>query len=356
MMEQKKEVQDTILKNQKKGQATKEELFAILKTIAPGTNLRTAIDGALKIGKGALIVVENESIQPLLDGGFKVNCKFTPQKLMELTKMDGAITLSKDLKRITNANVTLAPESKIKSSETGTRHKAGERTAKQTSGFVIVISERRHEVSIFYKNLKYILKNTDEILRKANEQIQLLEKHRELFDKQIEKLNLLELRNYISFNQAIKVIQKGRLILKIAKDLKQHIAELGTEGYLLELRLKEIVQGVEKETDLVIKDYTSLNLKKSKSSLENLSYHELLDNEAILKSLAFNSENQPNSIRGWRIMSKTSLPNSEIALVLKEFGSLGKIMHSRINSYNALLGEERAIKFKEEIERIKLNH
>ncbi len=355
-MNQKKEVQDTILKEPKKNQATKEELFAILKTIAPGTNLRAAIDGALKVGKGALIVVENDSLAPLLDGGFKVNCKFTPQKLMELTKMDGAITLSKDLKRITNANVTLAPDSRIKSSETGTRHKAGERTAKQTSGLVIAISERRHEVSIFYKNMKYILKNTDDILRKANEQIQLLEKHREIFDKHVEKLNALELRNYISLNQAIKVIQKGKLIQKIAKDLKLHIIELGTEGHLLEIRLKEIVQGVEKETDLVIKDYTSLNLKKSKSLLEAMSYHELLDNELILKALAFNSESPIASIKGWRMMSKTSLPNPEIALVLKEFGSLGKIMHSRITAYNSLLGEERAIKFKEEIERIKLNH
>ena len=36
----------------------------------------------------------------LLDGGFRFNTKFTPQKLVELAKMDGAIVLSSDLKKI----------------------------------------------------------------------------------------------------------------------------------------------------------------------------------------------------------------------------------------------------------------
>jgi diadenylate cyclase len=217
-----KEIQETIIpKKQNLEPVSEEEIFAILKSVSPGTSIRTALDGALKIGKGALIVIENENIQNLLDGGFKVNCKFTPQKLMELTKMDGAIILSKDMRKIIHANVLLTPDSKIKSSETGTRHKAAERTAKQTSGFVIAISERKNEITLFYKNIKYLLKSTDEISRKTLGNIQILEKQRELFDRYVSKLDRSEIRNYPSLNHAVKVIQKGRTIQKNLRRYKK---------------------------------------------------------------------------------------------------------------------------------------
>src|SRR3989344_5340032 len=111
-----REIQGTIVPKQINGsvKVSEDELFSVLKRIAPGTNLRTGLDGALKAGKGALIVFENESLEPLLDGGFKINCRFTPQRLVELSKMDGAIILDKDAKKILHSNILLTPDSKIK--------------------------------------------------------------------------------------------------------------------------------------------------------------------------------------------------------------------------------------------------
>ena len=228
-MELKKEIQETIipLPPVNHAKTTEEEFYNILKTIAPGTNLRAALDGTLKAEKGALIAVENSALHPLLDGGFKINAKFTPQRFIELTKMDGAIILSKDMKKINFANTMLAPDSKIKTVETGTRHKAAERTAKQTGTLVIAISERKKEITLYYKNKRHTLIGSEQLLRKANEHIQLLEKQRELFDRLIEKLTRLELKNYPSLNQALGVIQKGTIILKISSDLQKYIIELG---------------------------------------------------------------------------------------------------------------------------------
>ncbi|MBX4196221.1 DNA integrity scanning diadenylate cyclase DisA [Candidatus Pacearchaeota archaeon] len=355
-MDEKKEVQGTILPPAPDNtKASEDEFFSVLKTVAPGTHLRSALDGALKTGKGALIVVENEKVLPILDGGFRVNCRFTPQRLIELTKMDGAIIIAKDTKKINYANVLLTPDSKIKTLETGTRHKAAERTAKQTGTLVIAISERKNEITLFYKNIRYPLKSTDEIRRKANEHIQLIEKQRELFDRHIERLNRLELRNYPSLNQAIQVLQKGRFIQKISYDLRKHIIELGNEGTLLKTRLKEITSGVEKETNLVIKDYTNVDVKKSKILLDSLSYDEILDPDNIMKALALENPIVVSYIKGWRILSKSSLSEAEIATLIREMGSLGNAIHSNIKSYSILLGEEKAQVFKEEIERIKLN-
>jgi len=46
--------------------------------------------------------------------------------------MDGAIILSKDLKKILYANALLVPDTSIPTAETGTRHKTADRVAKQT--------------------------------------------------------------------------------------------------------------------------------------------------------------------------------------------------------------------------------
>ena len=351
---EKKEVQEKILQL-KDEEVGEKEISSILKTVSPGTHIRTAIEGALKTGRGAMIAIENGSLPPIIDGGFKINCRFTPQRLVELCKMDGAIILSNDLKRITYANAVLAPDSKIRSDETGTRHKAAERTAKQTSGLVIAISERKHEITLFYKNKKYPLRNTDELLRKSNEHIQMLETQRELFNKNVKKLNHLELRNYSNIEQALEVIQKGGLIQKIAKELKDTVIELGKEGALLKSRLKELTLGVEKETNFVIKDYTNLDLKKTKTILESLSYDEITNPENILKSLAIENSEKENRIKGWRILSKTSLPEAEIAKIVKETGSLGEAIHSGFEVFSNILGEEKARTFKEEIKKIKLN-
>ena len=55
----------------------------------------------------------------VVDGGFNINCDFSPNYLYELAKMDGAIILSEDMKRILYANTQLIPNSSISSIETG---------------------------------------------------------------------------------------------------------------------------------------------------------------------------------------------------------------------------------------------
>ena len=354
-MDLKKEIQDTIVKKENNRETTEEEFSNILRSIAPGTHMRTALDSALKVGKGALIAVENESLNNLIEGGFRINARFTPQRLVELTKMDGAIILSKDMKRINYANVTLYPNSKIKSLETGTRHKAAERTAKQSETLVIAISERKNEITLFYKNKRYPIISTDILLRKTNEQIQILEKHRDSFDFHIDKLNKMELRNQQSLSQAINAIQKGLLIQKIFRDLTRQVIELGNEGSLLKARLKEITFDVERETDLILKDYSNVPLKKVREILDELSYEEIINSENVFKSMAYETHRRLEQIKGWRLLSRTSLSDSEIALLIKEMGSLGAAINSNISMYTHVLGPQKAQEFRDDVSKIKIN-
>jgi len=352
--ETKKEIQTNLIKDNINKKIDEEEFFSVFKLISPGTNFRAGIDGALRSGRGALIVIQNDILFPLLDGGFRVNCRFTPQRLIELCKMDGAIVISKDLKKINYANVLLIPDINIKTSETGARHKAAERTAKQINGIVIAISERKHEITLFYKNIKHHIKGTDEILRKVNEHIQMLEKQRELFDININKLTKLELKNSFNLNQAMAVIQKGRIIEKISSDLKKYVVELGIEGSLLKTRLKELLVGVEKEVLFVLKDYTRQNLKKSRIILNMLTLDEIIDSNNILKCLAYEKPGQ-YPLKGWRILSKTSLNDADIAVLIKNYGILMNILKANSDEFASLIGEEKARILKEELDGIKVN-
>jgi len=323
-----KEIQKNIFeKNNQKIFVSEEEFFNVLKLIAPGTSFRTALDGALQSGRGALIVVENERIHSLFEGGFRIASRFTPQKLIELCKMDGAIIIDKDFKKINYANVLLTPDSKIKSVETGTRHKAAERIAKQAETLAVAISERKNQIVLYYKNVRYPLMDTDELLRRANEHLRFLETQKKLFNEYVEKLDDSEMKNYFDLKLAVHIIQKGRIIQKMIRDLKKYSIELGSEATLIKLSLKEILTDIEKETELTIKDYARIDYKKSSEFLKSLNYNEILVEETILKYLDYQNFHYFNeSVPGWRLLSKTSLSEKEIESLISDKGNLKKII------------------------------
>ncbi len=350
-MEEKTEKQVTIIRV-KNIEATKEEFLNILKTVSPGTSLRAAIDGIVSAGKGGLIVIENEFLQPILDGGFKLNTRFTSQRLIELAKMDGAIVLSKDMRRILYANVTLVPDSRIPSKETGTRHKAAERTAQMIGTLVIAISERRNEINIYYKDIKYPIRNKTEISRQATETLQLLEKQRELFDLNIEELNYSEINNELDLIQACKTLQKGKTMQKIIELQERTMIGLGNEAIPLKLRIKELLKGIERETDLIIKDYTKLNLNKSKKILSNLTYEKLGDIDHIILALGYEEKRDVNPIKGWRLLSKMGLSEKEIAMLLDKLQNLSSILSAKKEIFEKFFTKERIPYIIKEIEKL----
>ena len=164
-----------------------DSIIKILKLIAPGTPIRDGLENILRAKTGALLLItdNNEVLKEIVDGGFTINEDYTSSKLYELAKMDGAIVLSGDLKKILYANAQLIPSYEISTSETGTRHRTAERTAKQTGELVISISQRRSIITVFKGNDRYILEDTEAVLNKANQAIQTLEKYKKVFDSKL---------------------------------------------------------------------------------------------------------------------------------------------------------------------------
>ena len=192
-----------------------------------------------------------------------------------------------------------------------------------------------------------------EIMRRATDTLQILEKQRELFDLYLERLNHFELADELNIMQASRVIQKGKVMEKILESLEKMLIELGGDGSLLKLRIKELMRDVIKETSLVIKDYTNLSSKKTNSILETLSYDDLIDLENITLALAQNEGDKPEILKGWRFLSRTHLSEKEIETIIREMKGLRKVLNGAKEDFENLIGEEKSFILLNDIKRLK---
>ncbi|MDP2926065.1 MAG: DNA integrity scanning diadenylate cyclase DisA [Nanoarchaeota archaeon] len=311
----------------------------ILKKLSSGTGLREALNDIVSGGMGAIIVISNKNAFNVFKGGFNVNCKFTPRKLTELAKMDGAIVLSEDFKKIISANTLLVPSMEFSSMETGTRHQAAERTAKQINGLVITVSERKGSITIFYGNSRYVLQNTHELLRRATETLQILEKQKEVFNELISNLNVLEATNLVSIAEVCTILERLEMIKKMANIINEYILELGKDGIILRMRMRELTKGIEDKEDFIIKDYIS-RPARVRPFFDSLNFDELLDLENISKVLFGKSLDFSIIPKGYRLLSKTHLSKADIEILIKHFKNLDGIFSADKDILERLLKDD----------------
>ena len=342
---------------------TEDKLSRVLRMVAPGTGLRDGLENILRAKTGALIVIgDGPEVMEIAEGGFAVNADFTPANLYELAKMDGAIILNSDAKRIIAANTQLIPNLSIPSSETGIRHRTAERVAKQTDAMVISISQRRGVITIYRGNFKYVLRDLSVILAKANQAIQTLEKYRTALDTVVAQLSIVEFDEAVTLFDVAKAIQRVEMVLRVVKEIERYISELGIEGRLISMQLEELVANVEEEGLLIIRDYfTVVDDKTPEDILEMIGSwpaEDLLDLSLIARALGYPGSasilDQNVVPRGYRILEKIPrLPSPVIENLVRQFGSLQKIMNASIEELDAVegIGEVRARSIKEGLSR-----
>src|SRR3954465_4738250 len=145
-------------------------LIEALAAVAPGQPLREGLDRILQANMGALIVVgDGPDVLEICSGGFLMDAEFTPQRLSELAKMDGAIILAPDATRIARANVHLVPNPNVPTSETGTRHRTAQRAARWIDGAVISVSEDMAIIACYVGDQKHPLESIPRLLNRANQ-------------------------------------------------------------------------------------------------------------------------------------------------------------------------------------------
>lgn len=341
-----------------------EVMNQLLQMVAPGTAFRDGLDNVLRAKTGALIVVGySPEVMEVVDGGFSINCDFSPNYLYELAKMDGAIILSEDRKRILYANTQLIPDSSISSIETGIRHRTAERVAKQTGKLVVSISQRRNIITLYQGQLRYSLKEIGAILTKANQAIQTLEKYKTVLNQSFANLSALELEELVTLQEVAHVIQRVEMVIRVKMEIKKYVNELGTEGRLVSMQLEELVGGVEEDAWLLIKDYAKdaqeEKIREIRGGLRRLNSDELLDLNSIVKLLGYTGTNSGTeemaAPRGYRMLSRIPrLPAIIMNNLVDHFEKLPHILMATIEELDAVegIGEVRARTIKEGLKRM----
>ena len=331
-----------------------ETMNQLLRMVEPGTPIREGLENVLRAKTGGLIVFSSSpEVMKVVDGGFSIDCEFSPHYLYELAKMDGAIILSDDAKRILYANTQLIPDSTIASAETGIRHRTAERVARQTGKLVVSISQRRNVITLYQGNLRYALKESGAILEKANQAVQTLERYRTVFTQALINLSALEFEALVTMHEVAYVIQRAEMVLRIKNEIQRYVLELGNEGRLISMQVEELIGSAEEEARLLIKDYAKDarddKIQEIQFACQKLSSEELLDTACLIRLLGYAAlsslAEEGLHPRGYRILSKIPrLPSIIIQNVVSGFGSLSRIVFASVEELDEVdgIGEVRA--------------
>jgi diadenylate cyclase len=343
----------------------RDDFWKVLRTVAPGTPLREGLESILRARTGALIVVSDApDAMKLVDGGFRIDSEFQPASLYELAKMDGAIILTPDCRRIVYANATLIPDPSIPSYETGIRHRTAERVARQTGELVIAISQRRNIISLYKGNMRYVLRDMAVILTKANQALQTLEKYKSVLDQALTNLSALELEDLVTVMDVVLVVQRTEMVQRIVTEIERHISELGNEGRLVSMQLEELVTNVAEEGALILRDYLppieGRTVDSLRDQLAGWDSEDLLDLSAIVRAMGLGATpsalENPVTPRGYRILRKIPrLPAPVTENLVIHFTNLQRILRASIEELDEVegIGEVRARAIKEGLRRLR---
>ncbi|WP_378957002.1 DNA integrity scanning diadenylate cyclase DisA [Pelosinus sp. sgz500959] len=309
-----------------------------IQKLVPGTPLREGLENILRAKMGVLVLVDNnQPLMNIVDGGFSINCEYTPASFYELGKMDGALILSADARHILYANAQLVPDSNISTTETGTRHRTAERVAKQTGGLVIAISQRRNLITMYLGNLRYTLKDITVILSRANQALQTLGKYRKTLQKSFARLSALEFADLVTLLDVAEIIVRVEQFNRIAREIELNIIELGHEGRLVNMQMEELMSEYD-DMELLIKDYCVNQDQKVqelvREQLANLP-EESLEIYNVSRILGYAST--PNVLdlpvipRGYRVLRRIRrLPMSLVDHLVSHFKTLHPIYHATL--------------------------
>ena len=342
-----------------------------LALVAPGRPLRQGLERVLLAKRGALIVIgDDASVLSICTGGFLIDAEYSPQRLTELAKMDGAIILSGDAGRIARANVHLMPDPSVPTTETGTRHRTAERMARSIDVPVVSVSAAMGVITVYRNDQKHVLQPASRLHDTVSQALQALHRFRQRFDLAVTALSALEIEDTVTVRDVAAVLQPAEIILRVAGELDPIFVELGEEGRLLFLQLGELVDGVEAVRLQVVRDYLHAGAGVAErngpvpadhvlAALARLSTEDLLEGRKVGAALGLSpTESDPDASlepRGYRLLYRLPrFPDGLVDRIVEHFTGLQKIMRASVGDLEEVggVGEARARSVKEGLARL----
>lgn len=301
-----------------------DALHSALASVAPGTPLRDGLDRVVRAKMGALVVLsDGPDVLAICSGGFLLDSPYSPQRMSELAKMDGAIILNADCTRIARANVHLVPDPTVPTSETGTRHRTAERVARSLQVPVISVSEEMSVINVYAAGVKHPLQDISRLLDRANQALQTLERYKARLDDALSALTANEFEDVVSVRDVAAVVQRGDMVHRIATELETMIVELGVDARLLRLQLDEVYGEIDDEIELVAADYPAITGNYAGSGLDG---------------------DAPASPRGLRILARVPKVSPTLAAsVVERFGELATLQRATVAELTQVPGVDAAL-------------
>lgn len=321
----------------------------MLRRLAPGTELRNAIERIIQHGSGALIVLGGgPAVDGVSSGGFLLrgDTDFSEQRLAELAKMDGAIVLDDNAERILRANVHLIPDATIPTRETGTRHWTAERMAVQTGTPIISVSEGRKIALVFTAEGRHELESPVTVLPRANQLVQTLDRFRRRLDLAEELLTRQEVEGAATYRSAASIVQRAEIIHRLGSEVDDLTVALGDEGTLIQFQAADLLQGVSELADLVISDYAARRRRsKTLDDLGHLSLVEVHDAELVAGVFGFKELDSPAKPAGFRVLNGVpGLPSTVKEGLVARFKNVGRMLDASAEHLSSVegVGQSRA--------------
>jgi len=315
--------------------AMSDALHTALSRVAPGTALRDGLDRIVRGKTGALLVLgDGPDVLAICSGGFLLDAPFSPQRLSELAKMDGAIILGSKGQRLARANVHLLPDPSVPTTETGTRHRTAERIARSIPVPVVAVSEEMGVITVYVDDIKHQLQDVSRLLDRANQAVQTLERYRARLDDALVTLTALEVEDVVTVRDVIAVLQRRDMVRRLANEIDTTIVELGVDARLLRLQVEEHID-IDDEVDLVRADYPGI--------------------EYGAEGLDFDA---PVAPRGRRLLTHVPRMNPVLAAAIADhFGQFSKLQRATVAELAEIPGVDPslAVLVKDTIERITEN-
>jgi diadenylate cyclase len=361
-----------------------------LALVAPGQPLRDGIERVLQAKRGLLLVVgDGPEVLSICTGGFLLDAEFSPQRLSELAKMDGAIILSSDADRIARANVHLMPNASIPTIETGTRHRTAERVARSVDVPVVSVSAAMGLVTVYRRDARHVMQDERRLHERVRQALQTTRRFRQRFDTAVSALSALEIADTVTVRDVAAVLQPAELLCRIVDEVKADLVELGEDGRLLRLQIEEVLDGIDPVRQLVIRDYlrrgddagrpargdgradASADGRREPrhiaredtfdalATLARLSTDELLDPRRVSAVLGLGSARSdpdaPLEPRGYRLLHRLPrFPDALADRIAERFDGLPRIMRASVGDLEEVdgVGEARARSVKEGLTRL----
>jgi diadenylate cyclase len=325
-------------------------LLGYLAMMAPGTPLRDGFERILRGRTGALVVLgRSRIISQMCTGGFALDVVYTPTALRELAKMDGAIIFDWENHRIIRAGVHLMPDASIDTVETGTRHRTADRVSQQSGLPVVSISASMSTIALYLDHRRHLVEHSDQILTRAHQALQTLERYRGRLWEVTTRLSSLEVQDQVTVRDFALVAQRLEMVRRLEEELDTYVVELGSDGRLLTLQLHELRAGIDELRCLLVRDYGSSDSSAvGLAGLQHLDTDELLDPLHVARAAGFphnmHLESHVTS-RGFRQMAQINrLPSYLGDRLIEHFGTLQALFGASTNDLQAVegVGESRA--------------